>query len=346
MAAAPVLRALGLLALLGNFGAARGQPAGDYYAKMGSALRTRARAAGSSEGEGTAALLRAMENKECVGELLQPASPYARGKTTRMVPRAYELLSRNYTMYRNPRIPRAFKAPCFKTCALVGSSGVLRGARWGDVIDKHEAVIRLNNAPTYGYERDVGKRTTMRIMHDVHLREKNIPEYLRMDRGGLIMMWPPQNKPRNMAGPPPNFGGKADKFATVKQLEQARAALLVTRMSLRAFKDSHLMAWRHVGPFPPYVPSTGWMSFYTALHVCRSLDVYGIGWSLAGESFKRARHRSVGKAYYFYKHTKGDVTENNYYFNREINDQRSFHGFDKEKEGMLEVSKIYNIKFH
>lgn len=100
----------------------------------------------------------------------------------------------------------------------------------------------------------------------------------------------------------------------MKQLEQARAALLVTRMSLRAFKDSHLMAWRHVGPFPPYVPSTGWMSFYTALHVCRSLDVYGIGWSLAGESFKRARHRSVGKAYYFYKHTKGDVTENNYYF--------------------------------
>lgn len=48
----------------------------------------------------------------------------------------------------------------------------------------------------------------MRIMHDVHLRQQNLQEYLRMDRGGLIMVWPPQDKPRNMAGPPPNFGGK------------------------------------------------------------------------------------------------------------------------------------------
>lgn len=39
---------------------------------------------------------------------------------------AYNLLARDQVMYKHPGIPHRFKAPCFLTCALVGSSGVLR----------------------------------------------------------------------------------------------------------------------------------------------------------------------------------------------------------------------------
>jgi len=42
------------------------------------------------------------------------------------------------------------------TCAVVGSSGALLGTGTGEVIDQHTTVIRFNDAPTKGYETDVG----------------------------------------------------------------------------------------------------------------------------------------------------------------------------------------------
>ena len=51
----------------------------------------------------------------------------------------------------------------FSSCAVVGSAGSLRGARLGSAIDAHEAVFRVNAAPTAGHEDDVGHRTTWRV---------------------------------------------------------------------------------------------------------------------------------------------------------------------------------------
>ena len=49
------------------------------------------------------------------------------------------------------------------SCAVVGSSGSLRGARLGRAIDAHDVVIRFNYAPTRGYEDDVGTKTDVRV---------------------------------------------------------------------------------------------------------------------------------------------------------------------------------------
>lgn len=51
----------------------------------------------------------------------------------------------------------------YASCAVVGSSGSLRGAAFGSAIDAHDAVIRINAAPTHGHERAVGSRTTWRV---------------------------------------------------------------------------------------------------------------------------------------------------------------------------------------
>jgi|AntAceMinimDraft_12_1070368.scaffolds.fasta_scaffold152852_1 hypothetical protein len=45
----------------------------------------------------------------------------------------------------------------FKLCALVSNSGALKNSGLGGEIDAHEAVFRINNAPTKGYEKDVGR---------------------------------------------------------------------------------------------------------------------------------------------------------------------------------------------
>ena len=51
----------------------------------------------------------------------------------------------------------------FRTCAVVGSSGKLLHGLHGNVIDDHEMVMRMNTAPTVGYQIYTGGRTTHRM---------------------------------------------------------------------------------------------------------------------------------------------------------------------------------------
>ena len=57
------------------------------------------------------------------------------------------------------------------SCAVVGSSDVLRVDPRGAEIDAHKIVIRLNNAPTKGWEAAVGRRTSVRVVNHVPLEK-------------------------------------------------------------------------------------------------------------------------------------------------------------------------------
>jgi hypothetical protein len=61
----------------------------------------------------------------------------------------------------------------FSTCAVVGSSGGLKGSRQGELIDAHDAVVRFNTAPTGGqYAADVGNRTSLWVASHVPWRSQ------------------------------------------------------------------------------------------------------------------------------------------------------------------------------
>ncbi|KAI3374703.1 hypothetical protein L3Q82_021274 [Scortum barcoo] len=49
-------------------------------------------------------------------------------------------------------------------CSIVSSSGQMLGQAAGPQIDRSPCIWRMNNAPTRGFERDVGQRTTLRVV--------------------------------------------------------------------------------------------------------------------------------------------------------------------------------------
>ena len=51
------------------------------------------------------------------------------------------------------------------SCALVGSSGSMLFDAHGPEIDAHDLVLRFNDAQTHGFESQVGKRTSIRILN-------------------------------------------------------------------------------------------------------------------------------------------------------------------------------------
>ena len=53
----------------------------------------------------------------------------------------------------------------FAKCAVVGSSNSLTKREQGELIDSHGVVIRFNAAPTRGFQKYVGKRTTLRVQN-------------------------------------------------------------------------------------------------------------------------------------------------------------------------------------
>eukprot|EP00242_Pyramimonas_sp_CCMP2087_P009165 CAMPEP_0198205512 /NCGR_PEP_ID=MMETSP1445-20131203/9058_1 /TAXON_ID=36898 /ORGANISM="Pyramimonas sp., Strain CCMP2087" /LENGTH=556 /DNA_ID=CAMNT_0043877847 /DNA_START=476 /DNA_END=2146 /DNA_ORIENTATION=- len=57
------------------------------------------------------------------------------------------------------------------TCAIVGNAGHLRLTEFGDSVDSHDVVIRLNAAPTVGYEKYVGTKTHVRVLNNALAKE-------------------------------------------------------------------------------------------------------------------------------------------------------------------------------
>ncbi|CAN8311637.1 unnamed protein product [Cochlearia groenlandica] len=67
--------------------------------------------------------------------------------------------------HRNNNVASSFSNQRYSSCAVVGNSGTLLRSQYGDLIDKHEIVIRLNNAKTEKFEKKVGSKANISFIN-------------------------------------------------------------------------------------------------------------------------------------------------------------------------------------
>jgi len=148
----------------------------------------------------------------------------------------------------------------YRTCAVVGSGGHILNTSLGTHIDQHDVVIRFNEAPTKGFETDVGTRTTHRIVHF----SKSIQEYL-----GKI--WANQNVRENLLFLP-LFNADIDEFFLWLERNGGIGVQLFSTTFLH-------YAWRLLSVRDnDKIPTSGFLGVLWAMESCDQVDTYALGY--------------------------------------------------------------------
>ncbi|XP_023200753.1 CMP-N-acetylneuraminate-beta-galactosamide-alpha-2,3-sialyltransferase 1-like [Xiphophorus maculatus] len=167
-----------------------------------------------------------------------------------------------------------------RTCAVVGNSVNLKGSRYGPLIDFQDIVIRINRAPTKGFEEDVGARTTHRVMYPESGSTLDNSTHL------IMFLFKIRDLEWLLRSFPTGTSGKRVKSRANKNL--------VMVLNPAFMKYVH-QTW--LGKKGRY-PSTGFMTLISALHICDEVHVFGFGadsngsWSHYWQSAKSKKFKT------------------------------------------------------
>ncbi|XP_049999572.1 CMP-N-acetylneuraminate-beta-galactosamide-alpha-2,3-sialyltransferase 2 isoform X2 [Alexandromys fortis] len=188
-------------------------------------------------------------------EMLQPQ--FKSHNTNEVLEKLFQIVpGENPYRFRDPQQCRR--------CAVVGNSGNLRGSGYGQDVDGHNFIMRMNQAPTVGFEKDVGSRTTHHFMYPESA--KNLPanvSFVLVPFKALDLMW---------IASALSTGQIRFTYAPVKSfLRVDKEKVQIYNPAF--FKYIHDRWTEHHGRYP----STGMLVLFFALHVCDEVNVYGFG---------------------------------------------------------------------
>ncbi|NWU90687.1 SIA7D sialyltransferase, partial [Upupa epops] len=219
-------------------------------------------------------------------------------------------------------------------CAIVSSSGQMLGSHLGQAIDEQECVLRMNHAPTTGYEDDVGARSTIRVVShtSVPLLLKNQPYFFQQSQETLYIIWGPARKMnREKVGP--------TYQALLKVMEKYPHLQIYTLTEEKmtycddVFQNETGKNRMKSGSFL----STGWFTMILAMELCEQISVFG----MVSDSYCREKNHSSVPYHYF---EKGKLDECRMYLMHE-QAHRAGHRFITEKTIFSRWAKTRSITF-
>ena len=149
-----------------------------------------------------------------------------------------------------------------RICAVVGASGNLLGSSYGNLIDGHDLVFRVNRAPTDSFQSDVGERTTHHVMWPRDLED------WQYDREAYLLMTPITANTRNV------FDRILYQVDTGLSWDPQLVRIIHPEFVKYIYEEwtEGRMAY----------PSTGFITLMIALSVCDEVDVFGFGADASG----------------------------------------------------------------
>ncbi|KAM9385164.1 CMP-N-acetylneuraminate-beta-galactosamide-alpha-2,3-sialyltransferase 1-like [Pholidichthys leucotaenia] len=157
-----------------------------------------------------------------------------------------------------------FSKDHYRTCAVVGNSGNLKGSHYGPLINSHDVVIRMNTARVKGYEEDVGNRTTHHFMYPESAVDLDSTTHL------VLVPFKIQDLEWLMKALTTGFTGKS--YMPVKSRIKANKDLVMV-VNPAFMKYVHEIWLSKMGRYP----STGFMALVLAMHICDKVSVFGYG---------------------------------------------------------------------
>ncbi|XP_053105791.1 alpha-N-acetylgalactosaminide alpha-2,6-sialyltransferase 5 isoform X3 [Hemicordylus capensis] len=159
------------------------------------------------------------------------------------------------------------------SCALVTSSGHLLRSQQSDKIDQTECVIRMNDAPTRGFGKDVGNKTSLRVIAHSSIQRilRNRNELLNTSQGTVFIFWGPSSYMRR--------DGKGLVYNNLQLMNQILPQLKVYMISRHKMLQFDELFKRETGKDRKISNtwlSTGWFTMSIALELCDRIDVYGM----------------------------------------------------------------------
>ncbi|XP_010770192.1 alpha-N-acetylgalactosaminide alpha-2,6-sialyltransferase 6 [Notothenia coriiceps] len=224
------------------------------------------------------------------------------------------------------------------SCALVTSSSHVLGSRAGAEIDQAQCVIRMNDAPTLGFEADVGNQTSLRVVaHSSVFRVVRRPsEFLhRPDSSPVIIFWGPPNKMGKDA--------KGTLYRLIQRVSTTysnMSCFSITASKMRRFDSLfHRETGRDRQKSHSWL-STGWFTMVIAIELCDSIKVYGMVPPNHCGKFKPPAKKMP---YHYYKPRGPDECVT--YLQHEGARRGNHHRFITEKQVFGRWAKQYNITF-
>ncbi|XP_070554350.1 alpha-N-acetylgalactosaminide alpha-2,6-sialyltransferase 3-like [Ptychodera flava] len=220
-------------------------------------------------------------------------------------------------------------------CAIVSTSGQMLGSGAGAEIDNSSCVIRMNAAPVRGYEKDVGSRTTLRMMSFVTLQSKALikRDILKLEsHPEKIVLWSSYN--------PKVFPNVLRSFINFSSFYPDIQFYYTSKKQIE-FIDSlfERETGKSRGKSGSWL-STGWFTLTFALHACDEIHIYGL---VDSDHCDRNNAPKVDVPYHYYDPNGSKECT---VYNAGEERKKGAHRYMTEKYIFKKWAKSANIYFH